>query len=98
MLHPSLVRHLADLGLDASRPPSAPLWNELLARVSRTLSEQGHTPAEDAAIHENAAVMRHLAMNLLKADKTTPKLSVNLRRTKAAFDPQYRSHVLGLHA
>jgi predicted transposase YbfD/YdcC len=44
---------------------------------------------------ENMAMLRHLALNLLKADTTT-KVGVQTRRKKAGWDERYLAHLLGV--
>jgi predicted transposase YbfD/YdcC len=44
---------------------------------------------------ENMAMLRHLALNLLKADTTT-KVGVQTRRKKAGWDERYLVHLLGV--
>lgn len=47
----------------------------------------GHAP-------QNLAIVRHLALNLLRQD-TVPKIGVKARRLKAAWDTSYLSRLLG---
>lgn len=44
---------------------------------------------------ENMAMLRHVALNLLKAD-TSKKSSISTKRKKAGWSPEYLCHVLGL--
>lgn len=46
---------------------------------------------------ENVAMLRHVALNLLKADKTT-KAGVQTRRKKAGWDENYLARLLGIGA
>jgi predicted transposase YbfD/YdcC len=43
---------------------------------------------------ENMAMLRHLALNLLKADTTT-RAGIKIRRKKASWSPDYLCHLLG---
>ncbi|WP_206955979.1 ISAs1 family transposase [Trinickia acidisoli] len=49
----------------------------------------------DHAAH-NFATLRRFALNLLKLDKTFPRLSVRSRVKRADWDEDYRMTVLGL--
>ncbi|WP_223760811.1 ISAs1 family transposase [Myxococcus sp. RHSTA-1-4] len=44
---------------------------------------------------ENMAMLRHLALNLLKADTTT-KVGIQTRRKKAGWDVRFLAHLLGV--
>lgn len=44
---------------------------------------------------ENMAVLRHIALNLLKADTTT-RAGIKTRRKKAGWSPDYLCHLLGV--
>lgn len=44
---------------------------------------------------ENMAMLRHIALNLLKADTTT-KVGIQTRRKKAGWDERYLAHLLGV--
>jgi predicted transposase YbfD/YdcC len=46
---------------------------------------------------ENVAMLRHVALNLLKADKTT-KAGIQTRRKKAGWDEDYLARLLGIGA
>ncbi len=46
---------------------------------------------------ENVAMLRRVALNLLKADKTT-KAGVQTRRKKAGWDENYLARLLGIGA
>ena len=43
---------------------------------------------------ENMAMLRHIALNLLKADTTT-RAGIKIRRKKAGWSPDYLCHLLG---
>ena len=45
---------------------------------------------------KNMAVIRRICLNLLRAEQSFPKLSINLRRKKCMFSVSYREKVLGL--
>jgi hypothetical protein len=45
---------------------------------------------------QNFATLRRFALNLLKLDQTSPKLSVRSRIKRADWDDDYRAAILGL--
>ena len=45
---------------------------------------------------ENVAMMRHMALNLLKADDTVRKVGIKIRRNKARRSNQFLLHILGV--
>jgi predicted transposase YbfD/YdcC len=52
-------------------------------------TRNGHSAA-------NLAVIRHIALNLIKAEKTA-KVGVKIKRLKAGWDDNYLLHILGLN-
>lgn len=56
--------------------------------------EDGSRVRKDNA-PENMAMLRHVALNLLKAD-TSKKSSIAIKRKRAGWSPEYLCHVLGL--
>ena len=56
--------------------------------------EDGSRVRKDNA-PENVAMLRHVALNLLKAD-TSKKSSISTKRKKAGWSADYLCHVLGL--
>jgi len=52
-------------------------------------ARHGHSAA-------NLSVIRHIALNLIKAEKTT-KVGVKIKRLKAGWDDNYLLRILGLN-
>ena len=52
-------------------------------------TRKGHSAA-------NFAVIRHIALNLIKAEKMA-KVGIKIKRLKAGWDNNYLLHVLGLN-
>ena len=50
---------------------------------------KGHSAAT------NLAVIRHIALNLIKAEKTS-KVGIKIKRLKAGWDNDYLLHILGV--
>jgi predicted transposase YbfD/YdcC len=47
-------------------------------------------------VTENMAAIRRIALNLLRSEASTPKLSINLKRKKCMFSHDYLLKVLGI--
>ena len=41
-------------------------------------------------------MLRHVTLNLLKADNTTKKVGIKTRRKKAGWSNEYLAHLLGV--
>ena len=72
--------------------------NQLHWVLDVSFSEDASTVAKDNA-PQNLSMLRKIALNIIRADKTsTRKSSLRLKRKGAAWDDEVRERMLGLRA
>lgn len=58
--------------------------------------DEDHSRVRKNNAPENMAMLRHVALNLLKNDNTTKKVGIKTRRKKAGWSNEYLAHLLGV--
>jgi predicted transposase YbfD/YdcC len=58
--------------------------------------DEDHSRVRKNNAPENMAMLRHVALNLLKNDTTTKKVGIKTRRKKAGWSNEYLAHLLGV--
>lgn len=58
--------------------------------------DEDHSRVRKNNAPENMAMLRHVALNLLKNDNTTKKVGIKTRRKKAGWSNEYLAHLLGI--
>ncbi len=89
-------------GSGVSREAHAPFCERLGVRFPRptrlSFSEDANTVAKDNA-PQNLSMLRKIALNIIRADKTdTRKSSLRLKRKGAAWDDGVRERMLGIRS
>lgn len=58
--------------------------------------DEDHSRVRKDNAPENMAMLRHVALNLLKGDTTVRKVGIKTRRKKAGWSNEYLAHLLGV--
>ena len=58
--------------------------------------DEDHSRVRKDNAAENMAMLRHVALNLLKGDTTVRKVGIKIRRKKAGWSNEYLAHLLGV--
>ncbi len=58
-------------------------------------TRKGHSAANKGHSAANLAVIRHIALNLIKAEKTS-RVGIKIKRLKAGWDNEYLRQVIGI--
>src|SRR5439155_25678778 len=58
--------------------------------------DEDHSRVRKDNAPENMAMLRHVALNILKADTTRKKVGIKTRRKKAGWSNEYLAHLLGV--